>query len=467
LDFLRRHKKAFISVITAMCVLAAALTFGERYAPTVLEKALGYVVTPVQAAFTAAGNWVSERVDFLVHMNELSVENELLRAQNELYSAEISRLKLVDQENERLSDLLNTDRRYQEYPRIGAKIIAKDVGNWYQTFTIDRGTKDGLQKNMVVLAAGGLCGRVSEVWYSSATVVALIDDTFSVSAQGSRTGDTGIVRGDIALQLEGKCRMDFIDAEAKIVEGDEIVTSQLSSMYPPGITIGTVLSVSRNTNGTQSAIIQPTVNFTHMSNVFVITEIFEHNMQSTSEVLQETAKQYAELDLLSADVLARRDPVHSGFVMNRGAKHGVTVGTPVLAIGGLAGHVAEVGYDYAVVKSILDNDLPVPVTFASSGALGLLRRDAALLAEGCCLLEVLSPDAKVEIGDELIISAAVDSVYPAGVTVGYVASILPAAGGASRVVVRAAVDFKFAASVLYVAPVVPKAEIPAEQAVQP
>jgi rod shape-determining protein MreC len=91
-----------------------------------------------------------------------------------------------------------------------------------------------------------------------------------------RTGDLGVVRGDYSLMDDGLCRMEYIDAESEIMKGDEIVTSQLSDIYPVGLTIGYVKEIVTDTNGlTKYAIIEPQVDFKHLSTLLVITEAFD------------------------------------------------------------------------------------------------------------------------------------------------------------------------------------------------
>lgn len=278
LKFLNRHKRAFVISIIVICILCIIISLDKRYKPTWVNNILGFVIIPIDGVITGAGSWIGDKVDFVIRMGEIEAENATLKEQVESLAAENSRLKLIDKENQRLSDLLEIDRKYANYPMVGANVISKDTGNWYDIFLIDKGTKDGLQKDMVVLASGGLVGRIFEAGYNYSKVRSIIDDTSGVSAESSRTEDIGTMRGDLYLMLEGKCRMEFIYAESEILQGDEIVTSHISEVYPPGIIIGHVLDVSKDPNGTKGAVIEPYVDFKHLKTVLVITKVFEREL---------------------------------------------------------------------------------------------------------------------------------------------------------------------------------------------
>ena len=278
MEFMQKYKKLFLTVIVVICLVSILYSLGKRYQPTWVNHVLGFVVTPVQGAITGISSWCGEKIDFVVRMGEIESENRMLKEQVEQLTAENSRLNLVDDENEKLSQLLDIQRKYANYPMVGADVIAKDPGNWYDTFTIDKGTRDGFQKDMVVLASGGLVGRIYEVGYNYAKVRSIIDDTSAVAAKSSRTDDIGSMRGDLFLMTEGKCRMTFIDGQAELMAGDEIVTSHLSPNFPPGILIGNILEINDNPNGTKDAIVKPYVDFKHLETVVVITEVFEQEL---------------------------------------------------------------------------------------------------------------------------------------------------------------------------------------------
>lgn len=270
--------------LVVVCIVAIVLSMTHRTNPTLPESILGYVVTPIQRVFTRSGIYVSNWVEFLRNLNEIENENILLRQRVEALEAENSRLELVDARNERLSLLLDLAQQYANFPTVGAEIIAKAPGNWFNIFLIDKGTNHGLDRNMVVLAHGGLVGRIIESGRNFSRVVSLIDDTSSISAKSARTNDIGFVRGDTSLTSQGLARMDYIDNESDILEGDRIVTSNLSYMFPPGITIGYVEEVRTDANGlTRHAIIRPTVDFRRLETVLVINELFENRLLEADE----------------------------------------------------------------------------------------------------------------------------------------------------------------------------------------
>ena len=284
MEFLRTHKKAYMVTAVIVCIILIIVTIMYRTAPTLIGNVLGYIVAPLQKGVTNGSNFVSEKIQFLNNLEEIGEENRRLRERVEELQAEVSRLHQVDAYNEKLSDLLDIDRKYSNYPKVGAQIIAVDPGNWYNAFLIDKGTNAGFTRNMVVLARGSLVGRILEAGTVYSKVVSLIDESSSVPAQTARTGDTGVVRGDASLMLEGLCRMDYIDLAAEILEGDEIVTSNLSNIYPPGIAIGHVKEIHANANGlTKYAIITPTVDFKHLETVLVINQTFENKLAEVTE----------------------------------------------------------------------------------------------------------------------------------------------------------------------------------------
>ncbi len=277
MNFLSRYKKIAITIAALFCLGAIVVSL-NRAEPTFFESGIGYFLTPIQKLNTNISDWIESKVNALTNINDIENENEKLK--NELFAlqTEIDSLKLMEKENEKLSELLEIDRKYSNYPKIGARIIAKDPGNWYDVFIIDKGSEDGLEKNMVVIASGGLVGKIVESGYNYSKVVSIIDDTDSVSAKSLRTDDLGFVRGD--LSNRGMCKMEYVDNEAEIIEGDEIVTSHLSEIYPPGLTIGYVKEIHTDTNTlTKYAVIAPNVDFKHLETVLVITESFHKELK--------------------------------------------------------------------------------------------------------------------------------------------------------------------------------------------
>lgn len=266
---IKKYKKIFIYLIVVIAIILGVITL-NRTNHTFFEQTIGIILKPIQKFTTSSVEWIQGKFEYFSKFKMLEEENETLKMEIDLKEQEIKRLKQLEIENEKLSNLLNTSSKYREYPKITADIIAKDPGNWYKNFVIDKGEKDGIKKNMVVLAAGGLVGKVEEVGYNYAKVSSIINGTYSVSAKSIRTDDEGFVKGD--LSKDGICKMQYIDKEAEIKEGDEIITSHLSEIYPAGITIGYVKKIylEEKTKLSKTAIIEPVVDFKHLEKVLII-----------------------------------------------------------------------------------------------------------------------------------------------------------------------------------------------------
>ena len=251
-------------------------TAGSKINAGFFDDVFGFVVTPFQGAVASVTGWVDESVDNIIHRHELAEENSELKAQIEELQNENKRLSLYEEENKKLSELLEVTQKYKDYDTTGARVIAKDTGVWYDSFLIDKGTMDDVQTDMAVISAGGLVGRIVKASASYSNVYSILDSRSSVSAQSLRTGDLGIVTGDRELMDQGLCKMEYIDSDAEIMEGDEIVTSGLSEYYPAGISIGYVKEIHKDENGlTKYAVIEPTADLKHLDTLAVIMEVLD------------------------------------------------------------------------------------------------------------------------------------------------------------------------------------------------
>lgn len=257
-------------LVIIFCVAAALLTV-DRAKPTFIENTFGFIIVPLQKFNTSAADWFEDKANYFKDIDRLKQENSELKEQILLQNAKLSQMEYIKNENDKLTSLLQMDNKYTDFSTVGAKIIAKDPGNWYNNFIIDKGSEDGLKKDMAVLSGEGLVGRIKECGSHYSKVVAIIDDSNAISGQSVRTEDIGYVTGDLSDM--GSCRMEYINYDAEIIEGDEIVTSNLSTIFPPGLKIGYVRSVQTNNDGlTKYAKIEPAADFQHMENVLVVNE---------------------------------------------------------------------------------------------------------------------------------------------------------------------------------------------------
>ncbi len=157
---------------------------------------------------------------------------------------------------------------------MGARVISKGSGNWFDIFLINRGSKDGIKKDMNVIAGNGLVGIVYDVSSHTAKVRTIINDTSMVSAMFLKTNDACIVNGSLDTMEDGYLEVVYISKDAKVKNGDELVTSYVSSKFNEGITIGKVSDLKLDsTKLTKTAKVTPVVDFKHLKEVLVITDL--------------------------------------------------------------------------------------------------------------------------------------------------------------------------------------------------
>lgn len=265
--------KHLLAVMTLFCVSCIVATFASGVATAPLQEAAGLVVVPFEKSINRIGQLLSVTRQSLKDKQDLISANEELQSQIDNLTQQNNKLIQDQGELLRLRELYKLDAEYADYPKVAARIISKDPGNWYDTFMINKGSNDGIRVDNNVIAGKGLVGIVTEVGPGWATVRSIIDDSSSVSAMTVSTSDNCIITGDLELIDEGKLRFEQLyDQENKVTAGERIVTSNISEKYVEGLFIGYVNDVEQDSNNlTKTGTIVTPVDFQHLKDVFVIT----------------------------------------------------------------------------------------------------------------------------------------------------------------------------------------------------
>ena len=268
------HTNRYILLgLSIFCVLMMVLSSFSDKVGGPFKTVANVTVIPLQQGMNQIGGWMGDMKDNFSTMKQLKSENKKLREQVDALTTENNYLQEERYEFERLQELYKLDQNYAEYEKTAAHVIGKDAGNWFGTFTIDKGSKDGIEVNMNVLAGSGLVGIVTDVGPTWAKVRSIIDDSSNISAMAISTSDTCIVSGDMALMGTGQIAFSQMENNDNVVAvGDQIVTSYISDMYLLGILIGSVSEVNVDSNNlTRSGYITPAVDFKNIQEVLVIT----------------------------------------------------------------------------------------------------------------------------------------------------------------------------------------------------
>lgn len=264
-----RKKQALIFLILAILSLII-LTIDAKKRGT--EEDRGAHFLPI---FSYLQEGVSKSLysarDFLLGVlrsKRIVTENRRLEEEMQTLLEQISRLREYEHENVELRKLLGfRERGKLKKASIGAEVIGRNPVNWYQTIVIDRGERDGIRRDMVVVSGEVLVGRIRDVGHTSSQVVLILDEKSSVSAITQRTREHGIVQG----QLTDTLKMKYLSDKTEVMQGDAVRSSGLGGIYPKGLLIGTVTNVERSDYGlTMSAEVVPAVDFSRLENVLVI-----------------------------------------------------------------------------------------------------------------------------------------------------------------------------------------------------
>ncbi|SEA55250.1 rod shape-determining protein MreC [Desulfuromusa kysingii] len=265
-EFLGRYRFLLLAVILLLgTVLLYSYNLRQKTATTFFERAVLTFAAPFQSGIddivdAVTSTWKNYLwlVDARQRNIELGKENLELRAQ-------LQQVEEISLQNERLRKLLafvdELDRS-----ALPAQVIGEDGSNWARTIIIDKGTRSGLRTGFPVVASSGVVGRVIKTAPDSSRVLLVSDASSAIAALIQRTRTRGVARGQGEdLSIEYALR------DTDIQVGDLLVTSGMGGVFPKGLPLGLIESVTKDQFGLfQQVTATPTVDFSHLEEVMVI-----------------------------------------------------------------------------------------------------------------------------------------------------------------------------------------------------
>lgn len=202
----------------------------------------------------------------LVHCFRSLKDVARLKKENRDLKIVLMQFRDAQTENGRLRELFSFKEK-SAFSMVAAPVIASDATNVRRSLVIGRGTYDHINVGNPVITPDGVVGMVVEAAYSSSRIILINDPDFAAAGKVKRSEAIGIVSGS----LEGSCRLNYLELDADVIVGDEVISLGRESRFPAGIPIGTITHVAQDPTGlTLSAVIKPSVRLLALEEVLVI-----------------------------------------------------------------------------------------------------------------------------------------------------------------------------------------------------
>ncbi len=250
-----------------------------KEALTFLSKPFTYLGEKIEEGFSGFGKYFAT-------IGSLQDENESLKEQINVLEKDLADADALRDENKRLRDYMAIKKTYPSFSLCEAAVISKGSENYATIYTLNRGSGDGIKLGMPVMTKDGLVGSICELSYSSCKVRVISEASASVGAYVSRTGEIGVIEGDIGLKGTNTCYLSYLPNESEVEIGDLIYTSGEGSIYPRDLLIGRVTSVETDPYlRTVRATVEIAADLQNLDYVLIVTdfEITEETETIASE----------------------------------------------------------------------------------------------------------------------------------------------------------------------------------------
>ncbi len=269
--FTGKVKAVLVFAVIMAVVLALLGSLGQG--DTFPERVAQGIMTPLRSGTSALTKQAQRLYSYMFRYDALEAENQALKEQIAAMENDARTADALQRENQRLKELVGLKEEREDFTLVSAYIITWDSNDWTSTFTINKGTNSGIEKDMVAITAQGeVVGLITAAGANWATVTTVLDASLEISSQIASSGYPGIVQGAYTTGEEGMLRMDYLPTDAVIRNDDQIVTVG-STLYPRNLILGYVANAGFDETGVAKyAILRPAADFENMEQVFIIAD---------------------------------------------------------------------------------------------------------------------------------------------------------------------------------------------------
>lgn len=268
-----KKKGTWVVLAALIIAMISAITLSVG-GSDVFSRATNAIMKPVKSVVTSMVDGLEELYRYMYDYDRLEAENAELKVRISQLEDEYREYTEVSEENDRLRALAGLSERNANFEYAEATIISWSASSWGSSFTISKGTDDGLEKfDCVINEYGYIIGQITDIGPSSATVTTIIDSSLSVGAMVAGSDDTGVASGDFSLMKSGLLKLEYVSSPDKLVSGDTIVTSGAGGVFPRGLVLGYVEEMTVSASGTGTyAEVRPAAELEELVYVYVIID---------------------------------------------------------------------------------------------------------------------------------------------------------------------------------------------------
>lgn len=274
-----KGRKSVFIVAIATLILFSLLIFSSVPGSPIASFTgpISFLTDPIQQLITGFSDNVGGFFTSIKDSERIRKENEVLLEESAQLKMRLKELEENGRRWEELKSAFKIRDLYADYELIGASVLTREIGEWFDVFRISAGTRDGITIDektsyAVVDSQMNLVGRVYSSDYTSAKILPVLNEGSVVSAKLNTAGGSTVrVRGDVLLKEEGFCLIDSISDFSAVNIGDEVITSGLGGLYPPGIPIGIIVELRNNNQKIEkTAVLKVYTNYKTLKDIFVM-----------------------------------------------------------------------------------------------------------------------------------------------------------------------------------------------------